>query len=305
MDTKKYTYINIPLPFIRPFVVAPRKVKDVVKYSIYLSAFNVMRRASHNDLHEACRAALDETIKEGNVPDSIKHQVTECIPGLQMNDEKVQRLVDMADVNTELCNSLIEWYAVRMECNRLGIMMDDVDTFRNIFWAWNMYDLDVSIFASVRFAILQRYIRQADKADIPLQERAQMACFLAIKSIIGREAYTFATQDFILARMAGCRDINKAAEFLRNTQKEELKQMYEKYSQREQFNKLLEGLLRLRFLRCCVFNKENDTYLISTKLAADEIADKESCRLGPTSSIKEMTKTYYRTILTKTKQKQK
>lgn len=304
MDAKKYTYINIPLPFIRPFVVAPQKVKDVIKYSIYLSAFNVMRRASHNDLHEACRAALDETIKKGNVPDSIKHQVTECIPGLQMNDEKVQRLADMADINTELCNNLLEWYAVRMECNRLGIMMDDADTFRNIFWAWNKSDLDVSIFSSVRVAIIQRYLRRAEKVDIPMRERAQMACFLAIKSIIGREAYTCASQDFILARMVGCRDMLAAADFLRNTPKEELRQMYEKYSQREQFMKLLEALLRLSFLRCCVFNKENDTYLISTKLYANEIAEKESCRLGPTSSIKEMTKTYYRTILTK-KQKQK
>lgn len=301
MDNKKYTYISIPLPFIRTFLVTPRRVKDVVKYTVYLTAYNWMRNASNKDLYDASYASITALMDGEKMPYCIKNVVMELFPALVLSDENVQRLQDYAETTTELCNNLLEWYAVRMECNRFGIMMDDVDTYRNIFWGWNKSDPDVTIFASVRVAVIQRYLRRADKADIPMQERAQMACYLALKSIIGREAYTCASQDFILARMLGCRDMLAAADFLRNTPKEELRQMYEKYSLREQFNKLLQDLLRLRFLRCCIYKKENGTHMISTKLSANEIAERESSKLSSTPSIKQMTKTYYRTI----KQKQK
>lgn len=88
------------------------------------------------------------------------------------------------------------------------------------------------------------------------------ACYLGIRSILGKKEFCYTTRNMILCRMIGCKskmDINTT----RKTK--ELRKTYDNYSKKRQMSKILDDLAAMNFISKIAIPPLRRTY-ISTKL---------------------------------------
>ena len=288
-------YVKVPLPFTRLLLVNPKQAWDVIFFSIYLDAQEKAINATNEDIIRAAEYALMWAGSGADIPDILRENLS-AYNGLLADgaDEETEAsLLQRARDNPEVLQTLITWQHIADISQRGGIYQYDITIYKEAFERWIKYKSfkpydprsntkdPKPIYAYAGLHVLIRFANLAIKHKIvPEWERVQLACYLAIKSIMGAKAYTSATKEHILARMMGLRNKDEIAhEILMKKERTEANKIYKKYSRRRQFTNLLERMITYNYLACCIGRRKGG-YLLSFRLPDSEVIRRESAKAG-------------------------
>ena len=281
-------YVKVPLPFTRLLLVNPKQAWDVILFCVYRDAMEKAINANNEDIIRAAEYALMWAGSGAQIPDILQENLS-GYNGLLADgtDEETEAsLLQRARDNPEFLETLIKWQHIADVSQRGGIYQYDMNIYKDAFERWIKYKPFLAydprsntkdpkpIYAYAGLHVLVRFANIAIKSRIvPEWERVQLACYLAIKSIMGAKAYTSATKEHILARMMGLRNKDEIApEILMRTERTEANKTYKKYSRK--FDELLERMVEYKYLSCCI-PRDKGGYLISFFLPDAEVTRRE------------------------------
>lgn len=288
-------YIKVPLPFTRLLLVNPKQAWDVILFCVYRDAMEKAINATKEEIVAAAEYALMWAGSGADIPDILRENLS-AYNGLLADgaDEETEAsLLARARDNPEFLDTLIMWQHIADVSQRGGVYQYDITIYKDAYERWMKYKPFTPyapcgntkdpkpIFAYAGLHVLIRFANLAIKHRIvPEWERVQLACYLAIKSIMGAKAYTSATKEHILARMMGLRNKDEIApEILMRKERTDANKIYKKYSRRRQFTNLLERMITYNYLACCIGRRKGG-YLLSFFLPDSEVIRRESAKAG-------------------------
>lgn len=295
--SRDYGYIKIPIPFIRLLLVKPSEAEHVIRYAVYSMSLkvetdttNILRQILYVFYHthelQTSDGSDSITLRPNcHFPAEISREIISLWEddeleldfekngfggdGEFLNDDDnlftLSTLGHYSSSHDSFWDACKRWYQINQICNLVGILMEDLSVYTAAFQHYAQYSISEEVYALVKTEIIQKYATRAKSGLIPEYERVQFACYAGIKSIIGLNDYYTANKELILARMMGlkCSD-ELTPDFLARKERTEANKIYNKYSKRRQFEKLLNDMLRYGYIKCC-FSKRKLGYCISTR----------------------------------------
>ncbi len=295
----KFGYLKIPLPLIRLLLVRSGEAENVIRFAVYNMAqeyaadpTNVFRQIlwafyQSNDFDDdgigpKDNRILDDEINEtlldlwasGKMDvDFVRRGFTQSGEFLGDNDSQIAELEEYAKTDTDFFDRCVLWYKLRQVCLNVGIDFEGVAWYENARTHFANRVTNNGVFAMIKTDIMTRYAKLSQSKIVPEYERVQFVCNAAIKSIIGTKEYGTASKKLIIARMMGKRSsTDETPDILSRKEKTEANKIFEKYSSRRQFRKLLNKMLEYGYLKSCIgYGKSG--YIISTKLDENEVIE--------------------------------
>lgn len=280
--------------------LAAREEYNAVRQALYEFCLRYRCRAKYDDGKADIEWEFDEKkcSQPGTLPISIIEEIKDCISSnkvfdsgneelwvnvdgeddreVELNDYAIEQLIENMDcaVFEDVCT----WYKIRQFNQNVRRGGDDgkhdlfdVAGCRTSYFKYS--NVNTEVWGYVPFDIMERYANKARSGFVPEYERVQLACFIAMKSIIGMKNYAVAPKEQILARMIGCRNKNDfEGEMKTKNKKVESRKIVEKYRNVRQFPKLMNSMVRFGYLQCC-FSKQGagGGWCFSTKLDEDTV----------------------------------
>lgn len=220
-------------------------------------------------IYRAIEELPDNLVREYNKMDEFPYDYDyngfgnqDFIPELE-----IEYLSDYCERNQAFYDFVLEWYRVRQTFTMLGLNTDTVkNTLNTVDKYRRLYDFDKCSFILLNAEVMNNLYEARDtmKSD----ERAIWAMYMGISSIIGDKDFAQTTSDMIKCRMFGAVNQNELETLLKN---KALKKVYDKYTTKHQYNKLLNIIQDRNMITEIGLNRR--TY-VSTKLKnVDELVD--------------------------------
>lgn len=291
-------YIKIPLPFIRLLLVTPKETANVIRWAVYDMAVNDCIVETDDILKSVLYAYYKTYIhnkeyeepEESSLDPDISKRMTELWENnrLQLDFERdgfdaegnftfegLEDLTKYADTDNAFLERCEMWYKTRLVCKDNGLRHEDVNMYLSANNRFSDFEIDRKPFAFVNTSIILRYKKLSESGSMPEFERVQFTLYAGIKSIIGLDDYKCASKQLMLSRMVGLKGCsNLKTELLSKKERTEANRIYKKYSQRRQFEKLLNNMLEYGYLKSC-FGKKKLGYCLSTKISEKEVMERE------------------------------
>ena len=295
----KLGYLKIPLPLIRLLLVRPGEAENVIRFAVYNMAqeyaadpTNVFRQIlwafyQSNDFDDDEIGPRNDRILEDKINETLidlwesrelsvdfeRRGFTQSGEFLGDYDCQIEELEEYAKTDTNFYEDCELWHKLRQLCSNVGIPFEGVACYENACARFANRVTDNSVFAMIKSDIMTRYAKLSQSKIVPEYERVQFVCNAAIKSIIGTKEYGTASKKLILARMMGKRSsTDETPDILSRKEKTEANKIFEKYSARRQFEKLLNKMIQYGYLKSCIgYGKSG--YIISTKLDENEVIE--------------------------------
>lgn len=308
--SRDYGYIKIPIPFIRLLLVKPSEAEHVIRYVIYrmslnvdTATINIFRQIIYvfyrtHELKTSSNGSDSITLRPGcHFPTEISHEMIslwekgkleldfdkngfgadgEFLDNSDSDNSFTLSTLDLyASNNDSFYSACKRWYQISQICKLVALKMEDLSVYTTAFQRYAQYNISEEVYAFIKTDIIKKYATRAKSGLIPEHERVQFACYAGIKSIIGHNDYYTANKELILARMMGLKCSSEITpDFLKRKERTEANKIYYKYSQRRQFEKLLNDMLLYGYIKCC-FCKTKAGYCISTKFNEDYVMGME------------------------------
>lgn len=245
---EKITHIILPLPLIAEIFKNPTDgISDILDYGIYKSSTYL-----EIDEYNAYRQAL-YCYYRGGLTSSLKRQFKRLVneelllPDEDYNgfsfeefnpEENISELELHCEKDEHLRQEIIEFHKLRQAKDILG-MTYSIEPIINIHKKYGNFEGSPTV--SVRVKMMFDFYENK-KTDY---EKALLAMFLGIRSIIGRKSFACTTGEVIKYRMFGTMNKDGLKRALSN---ENLQKAYKKYTTDYHYKKMLKDLLAYKFL---------------------------------------------------------
>lgn len=188
-------------------------------------------------IYRAIEELPDSIIQEYNNMDEFPYDEDyngfgndEFIPELE-----IEYLSDYCKENYGFYDSVLEWYRVHQTFAMLDIKADTVKyTLDTVNRCRRVYDFSGCPFVLLNATVMSNLYNARENMNS--DERAVWAMYMGISSIIGDKDFAQTTSDMIKCRMLGARNKEELDLLLKN---KALKKVYDKYTTKHQYNKLL------------------------------------------------------------------
>ena len=248
-----YRYVRFPLPLIQGlyssfpmgFVVFLRVGIYILSQDMKVDEMNAMKQALYCYYRKGLTASLqqrfDILLKKGFI--SVESEYTrfknhEFVPEVDLYGLSKALSEDQA-----LHDEIIEFHRVRQATSFLKMDLPTHLIINSYKYLFDMYGGFVKQpYVSMKTDFLLEYSGKLhSESEIML-----FTTFAGIKSIIGNSEYAGTTREMIICRMFGASNQQALAEVLKD---EYTKTVYDKYSKRYQFEKLLDELVARGFIQ--------------------------------------------------------
>ncbi|MDD4636499.1 MAG: hypothetical protein PHI48_00230 [Bacteroidales bacterium] len=272
---ENYKYVRFPLPLIQSlyssfpcgFDVFLRVGIYIFSQDLHVDPMNAQKQALYcyyrKGLTDSLQKQFDVLLKKGYI--SVETEYTrfkkeEFVPEVDLYGLSKALKGDQA-----LYEEIIEFHRIRQALSFLKIDLKPDFIIKTYNCFFDLYGGFVKQpYVSMKTDLLLEYSeKQPGESDIML-----FTAFAGIKSIIGNSAYAGTTREMIICRMFGASNQQALAEVLKD---EYTKTVYDKYSKRYHFEKLLDELVARGFIQSKIgWNRR--TY-VSCKLDYTQLAD--------------------------------
>jgi len=269
-----YKYITVPLSVIKRIYTHPKTgISDIFDVGIY-------KVSTYEDINE-CEAIKQFLYCFYRERDSIPKALYCEVSGIIDCDEDYNGFDGHGNFDPEIdIESLAEYIK---ENNASSLLRDikELHALRAVKEILNMrFDIPTVLSSAKSIisklpdndplvTIKKEMIFDYYKNQKTAYEKDMFACYLGIRSIIGRKDYTSTTKEMILCRMLGC----KSKEHIKDALKtKELKKVYEAYSKRYAMDKLLDNLVKYKFITKIGIKPLRRTY-VSTRYDLPELTE--------------------------------
>ena len=239
----KNPFILIPLPILRDLIIE----KNTINRMYYIGIFYTSRKIeiSEYNAFKDLVYCIYRTIEE--LPDSILQEYNrmdefpydedyngfgneEFLPELE-----IEYLNDYSKENPSFYDLVLEWYRVRQTFAMLNLKTDTVKyTLDTVNRCRKVYNFKGCPFVLLNATVMSNIYNARENMNS--DERAVWAMYMGISSIIGDKDFAQTTSDMIKCRMFGARNKEELELLLKNRA---LKKVYDKYTTKHQYNKLL------------------------------------------------------------------
>lgn len=248
-----YKYIRFPLSLIRGlydsfpmgFVVFLRVGIYILSQDMKVDEINALKQALYCYYRKGLTASLqrqfDILLKKGFISEEAEYtrfKNHEFVPEVDLYGLSKALIEDQA-----LHDEIIEFHRVRQATSFLKMDLPTELTITSYKYLFDIYGGFVKQpYVSMKTDLLLEYSGKLhSESEIML-----FTTFAGIKSIIGNSEYAGTTREMIICRMFGASNQQALAEVLKD---EFTKAMYDKYSKRYQFEKLLDELVARGFIQ--------------------------------------------------------
>jgi hypothetical protein len=232
-------YIQFPLIMVRKlFINHKEAIKKIMTYGFYnFSKFisytidNVARQiiysygCKRSDLSNDLIDAIEGYIKEGKLNIDVKNY-----------DSGITELKEIFTTDTSFKTNAIEFYQMHQSFDLFHVPGNIPETLRR-GKETDKHIPEKEPFPMINIKLLFKF-RDYDKSEF---EIAQLAAYIAVRSILGKKPYCRTNKLMIISRMFGYTNHFKLFEDNLN-EKPELYKLYQKYSTRYHIDKVLQEL---------------------------------------------------------------
>lgn len=274
-------FILIPLSLLRGLIYEKEVINDMYHIGIFCTSrkINITEDNALKDfvycIYRAIEELPDKLIQEYDKMDEFPYDYDYNGFGNQnfMPELEIEYLSDYCKGNPAFYDLVLEWYRVRQTYSVLGLKTNTVKYTLDIADRYRKeYSFDKCSFILLNAKVMNNICKSKDTMNVG--ERAIWAMYMGILSIIGDKDFAQTTSGMIKCRMFGAVN-QKELEFL--LKNEALKKVYDKYTTKHQYNKLLNTIQDRNMITEIGLNRR--TY-VSTKLKdvnelVDAISSKE------------------------------
>jgi len=185
---------------------------------------------------------------------------------------EIEYLNDYSKENPSFYDLVLEWYRVRQVFYMLNLKTNTVKYTLSTVEKYKMrYDLNKCSFVLLNGEVMSNLYKLKD--TMTADDRAMWAMYMGISSIIGDKDFAQTTSEMIKCRMFGAINQEELELLLKD---ETLKRVYDKYTTKRQYNKLLNIIQDRNMVTEIGLNRR--TY-VSTKMKnVNELVDAISAK---------------------------
>jgi len=283
---KEYRYFQFPLCLLQNILTDTENGIDII---ISYSIVNFAKKIKHNEYDVARQLMYDYYRNENNIPNSLRQdlKVYEKKNDFTYNEDyngfdgtgkfdpadNIEELQKIFSDNKEFEQQAIFHYQIHCAANALNVKMGSIKTTMEryerakaqIEQHENTYGKEPT--PGIKTNLLFEFRDKKNK-----NENELLCALIAIRSLIGQHSYTATYKSVICMRMIGAKSKKVLEECLsRFSQQKELKEVYEKYSKRYPMDKLIEALVRRKFIQSKI--SYGRKIYFSTKLNMQELTE--------------------------------
>lgn len=270
-----YRYVRFPLPLIQGlyssfpcgFVAFLRVGIYIFSQDIKVDRTNALKQALYcyyrKGLTATLQAQFDELLKKGFI--SVETEYTRFKNEEFVPEVDLYGLIKALQEDYVLYEKILEFHRVRQATSLLNMELPTdliINTYKYVFDLYGGFVKQP--YVSMKTDLLLEYSKKQQSE----YETMLFTTFAGVKSIIGNSEYAGTTREMIICRMFGASNQQALAEVLKD---EYTKAVYDKYSKRYQFEKLLDELVARGFIQSKIgWNRR--TY-VSCKLDYTQLAN--------------------------------
>lgn len=270
-DNKSKRYIIVPVTIIKNLIMD----KNTFISILYLGL---------HKYSEGIEVVAEEAIKDAvccyhnereNLPESLISIIADCTDeyyrgfntsGEYEAESEIEYILPILEENPELNRTLEEWYRIRRTCSYFGVRTRIQSVLNCVRQNSELYNsANAPLFKVNADMIIDRAIEPERTTP---DQRAKLAMYLGILSIVGKEDYFKASSELIKCRMFGCKD---SEELEARLQEDRFKEAYDKYTTRRKYDRYLRELQEDGAI--AKLGIKNSTYL-SVRLSFNELEER-------------------------------
>lgn len=261
-----FKYITVPLSVIKRLYTHPKTaMSDIFDIGIYNTAkyqdvdeTNSIKQTLYcyyrGGLTKELHSRFDELVEnEVFSPDLDYSGFRDGDLGVFNPDDEIEGIREYLEGDLEFRDMILDFHALRQVKDILGITFNIESVLENIEKIKKILPEKDALVTIKKEMMFDYYKNKKTAYEIDM-----FACYLGIRSILGKKEFCFTTRKMILCRMIGCKsskDIKDA------TKVKELKKVYESYSIDYRMTKLLDNLVVNNFISKIAVKALRRTYL--------------------------------------------
>lgn len=276
----KNPFILIPLSLLRGMIYEKEAINDMYDIGIYCTSrkIDIIENNALKDfvycIYRSIEELPDKLVQEYDKMDEFPYD--EDYNGFENEnfapELEIEYLNDYSKENPSFYDQVLEWYRVRQTFAMLNLKTDTVKyTLDTVNRCRKVYNFEGCPFVLLNATVMSNIYNARENMNS--DERAVWAMYMGILSIIGDKDFAQTTSEMIKCRMFGAINQKELELLLKD---ETLKRVYDKYTTKRQYNKLLNIIQDRNMVTEIGLNRR--TY-VSTKMKnVDELVDAISAK---------------------------
>lgn len=276
----KNPFILIPLSLLRGMIYEKEAINVMYDIGIFCTSrkIDIIESNALKDfvycIYRSTEELPDKLVQEYDKMDEFPYD--EDYNGFENEnfapELEIEYLNDYSKENPSFYDQVLEWYRVRQVFYMLNLKTNTVKYTLSTVEKYKMrYDLGKCSFVLLNGEVMSNLYKLKD--TMTADDRAMWAMYMGISSIIGDKDFAQTTSEMIKCRMFGAINQKELELLLKD---ETLKRVYDKYTTKRQYNKLLNIIQDRNMVTEIGLNRR--TY-VSTKMKnVDELVDAISAK---------------------------